>query len=1038
MPKRSVCYAFGEQVVKSATDHFCAERYEQLATHPKSAAGFLKELRSPVFGAQGATHRLHHEAQNSRVPALFLDPQFDALFEVCSGLGFVRLRQRHVMARFTTVKPGDRIDFMGDFSFACLTQLKFSQGFEQQSSRCPIDAGWHNGWHRTKLIFFEVDAKWFEVHSPVESFLKALLAATPVNGRKSRLNGLSHMQLSCIWLLNDSFVRYHLGVRRHSRFRILSVWLMSAATFSAAGEVSSPELITQVEIVPPSSPPLRDHVLVEFTVTVDGHVSEVSVIESSDRAWDQAVQNGLELFRFRPAIHDAVPVAVRSRLSFTTRANVQNADASIQSEDAGTAEKHPEHVLSTTVVGRSIPKSRGASDFSIDVGELGVVPRKSAADFLKLAPGILLSNEGGEGHPDQIFLRGFDAKEGQDIELSVDGVPINELGNLHGNGYSDLNFIIPELVENLRVVEGPFDPRQGNFAVAGSADYQLGLSNRGLLLKGSVGSFGSYRLVSTWGPSGESKRTFGGVQIFSTQGFGENRSARNAKFAVQYEGQLSNSASFRVGALGYSASFKSAGLLRYDDVLEGRQDYLSSYDTRQGGESSRAQLHFDIHGHGEAVTFDNAVFAVFRDSRLQENFTGFLFDPQLPQQNPHQQRGDLLDRNSTSFSVGSRGLARYRGRLFNRNQDIEVGYLGRFELVRGLQYRIESQGNIPYARDYDLDSHVTDIGLYADANVSPWWCMAIRGGVRGEFLNYSVLNLCAVKTVRRPSVTNPPGDASCLDQRDFGRYRESSERNQAGGLALLPRLSILIGPFKGFTFSGSVGQGIRSIDPQFISENLETPFSSILSYEGGVALERKIGPIDSNLRAVAFGTRVDKDVIFNEQAGRGVLGGSTTRLGMLLAGRGRGDFFDVSSSFTWVQSQFDETKQLVPYVPDVVLRTDVAFFGQVPIVRPLESHIHLRAGLGLTAVGRRALPFGQRSNAIVTLDASMELTWQNILIGFTASNLFDARYSLGDYNFASNFQSAHSLPTLVPARHFSAGTPRTLLFSLGVRFGGES
>jgi hypothetical protein len=91
----------------------------------------------------------------------------------------------------------------------------------------------------------------------------------------------------------------------------------------------------------------------------------------------------------------------------------------------------------------------------------------------------MLTNESGEGHADQVFLRGFDAKEGQDIEFSVGGVPINESGNLHGNGHADTHFIIPELVSSLRVVEGPFDPRQGNYAVAGSANYELGLAERG-------------------------------------------------------------------------------------------------------------------------------------------------------------------------------------------------------------------------------------------------------------------------------------------------------------------------------------------------------------------------------------------------------------------------------------------------------------------------------------------------------------------------------------------------------------------------------
>src|SRR4029077_16734915 len=130
---------------------------------------------------------------------------------------------------------------------------------------------------------------------------------------------------------------------------------------------------------------------------------------------------------------------------------------------------------------------------------LAQVPQSSSAGYLRIAPGIMLSNEGGEGHAEQVFLRGFDAREGQDIEFSVDGMPINEAGNLHGNGYSDTHFIIPELVQSLRVLEGPFDPRQGNFAVAGSADYHLGLAERGLLAKLSGGSYGAQRYLFAYG-----------------------------------------------------------------------------------------------------------------------------------------------------------------------------------------------------------------------------------------------------------------------------------------------------------------------------------------------------------------------------------------------------------------------------------------------------------------------------------------------------------------------------------------------------------
>jgi TonB family protein len=831
-----------------------------------------------------------------------------------------------------------------------------------------------------------------------------------------------------------------------------------------AGDVVPPEVLVRVEAQVPQGapPPTQDHVLLEFTVGTDGRPADVIVLESAGPAWDRATVDALLKWRFTPARHEGAPVPARTRLSFTMPAELMpkpdagvptpmptdqsELDGGLDLEDAGAPGPaivagdeadggHPRHEFSTTVLGRSMPKSRGASDFTIEVGQLQAVPRRTAAEFLKLAPGILLTNEGGEGHPERIFLRGFDAREGQDLELTVDGVPINDSGNLHGNGYSDLGFLIPELVENLRVLEGPFDPRQGNFAVAGSADYQLGLPERGLLVRGTWGSFDTMRLVALWGPPGETSRTFGGVQLFRTSGFGQNREAQNAKVMAQYEGQLSESTSFRVGALGYGTLFKSAGVLRADDVQRGVVGFYDTYDPRQGGDSIRAQAHFDLHGHFGDFTHDQSVFLIYRSMRILENFTGFLTDVQLPQQSPHGQRGDLLDRDTTSFTVGARGAARYRAKLFGRNQDLEVGYFGRFDAVQGVQYRVEAGANVPYARDYDLDSKLTDIGAYADANLSPAWWLTVRGGLRGELLTYNVHDLCAAREVRRPSASNPPGDASCLSQRDFGRYREPSERNSASGGALLPRATVLVGPFAGVTLSGAVGTGIRSIDPQFITENLKTPFASIFAWEGGAAWQHRFEHLDANVRAVVFGTRVDKDLIFNEQEGRGIIGGATVRLGALAAARVRGSFFDVSANVTWVESKFEDTNLLVPYVPDFVSRLDAAVFHALPW-RLLGSDVRGRGGLGVTYVGRRALPFGQRSDVIFVIDAQAEVAWRQFSLGVSATNLLDTQYRQVELNYASDFRTSGSLPTLVPARHFAAGVPRTVLVTLGVHLGG--
>jgi iron complex outermembrane receptor protein len=115
----------------------------------------------------------------------------------------------------------------------------------------------------------------------------------------------------------------------------------------------------------------------------------------------------------------------------------------VEDKKAPPGETKREPSKEVLVLGGARSPGPATSTFAIRVGALALVPRKNATALLSFAPGILLTSEGGDGHAEQIFLRGFDAREGQDLELSVGGVPINESGNLHGNGYADTHFILP-------------------------------------------------------------------------------------------------------------------------------------------------------------------------------------------------------------------------------------------------------------------------------------------------------------------------------------------------------------------------------------------------------------------------------------------------------------------------------------------------------------------------------------------------------------------------------------------------------------------
>lgn len=799
-------------------------------------------------------------------------------------------------------------------------------------------------------------------------------------------------------------------------------------------------------VYPPSQVASARDVTVVLVTTIDaeGHVIDAKVEASQGAEFDEAALVAVRQWEFFPAERNGKPVAARIKVPFhfapppplpiavpPTPAEHQHTKA-----EAVPAEEHV-HAEEISVYGRSARPSTGASDFVLHLGELSRVPRQNAGELLKLAPGILLTNEGGDGHAAQVFMRGFDAHDGQDIEFTVNGIPINESGNLHANGYSDTNFIMPELVDSLRVVEGPYDPRQGNYAVAGSADYQLGLERRGLTAKYTIGSFGTHRLVLLWGPKDAGTHTFGGGELYTSDGFGQNRAVKRAIAMGQYEGKLGEKGSYRILATAYANDYQSAGLLRQDDVAAGRKDFYDTYDARQGGQNTRFMVAADFETRSGSTVFYEQVYATHRSMRLQENFTGYLLDVQQASQSPHPQRGDLIDRDITSITVGNRGFARFHAPFRGQKQELELGYSARYDATEGTQYRVAGQTNQPYHLDIDNKSKLADIGIYADAQIRPLKYVVLKGGVRADLFTFDILNGCAVSDVRRRSDQNPQTDQSCLSQSDFGNYREPVSRATTASVAAMPRASLLLGPFDGFLFSASYGQGVRSVDPIYVYNDVKTPFASIAAYETGVSYTKTVGSVTLLARSIFFQTHVDRDLVFNQTEGRNTLANGTTRTGWVGAVRATGSFFDTAANVTAVRSTFDDTGLLVPYVPDLVVRSDTAFHHELPLKIDREK---LRGSIasGISFVGKRSLPFNQSSDTIFTLDLSASVAWRMAEIGLSATNLLGTQYRLGEYNFTSDWQNqGDARPSLVPVRHFTAGAPRALFATLTLTLGGS-
>lgn len=798
-----------------------------------------------------------------------------------------------------------------------------------------------------------------------------------------------------------------------------------------------------------------------LTLDLEGHVIEAVVLsrapETADPALDAAALEAARVLQFEPARRDGVPMAARihyrMRVAPPDLGEVQPAPVvaaaapplAATAADSGTA---PATQFGATGRSRVLtpPPARSASDFFIPVGHLNAVPRSNASDFLRLAPGIMLTNDAGEGHAERVYLRGFDAREGQDLEFTLDGVPINEVGNPHGEGYADTHFILPEVVRAVRVVEGPFDPHQGNYAVAGSVDYTLGLEERGLSFSAQAGSFDTQRLLLMWAPEGQRTGTFVGADLRRTDGFGQNRAAELGRALGQYELELGEGRLLRVLATSYATRFGTAGVVREDDLYAGKIGFFDSYDRTQGGTAQRHGLSLVFEEKHPGWTFRQQAFVTLRDLRLRDNFTGFLEDPPEPYRSGSAQRGDMADQAYSALTVGARGSLRETRTLFGQEQTLELGYFARHDSIDASQRRLRFETTVPYRVDFDYTHAITNIALFLDTELRFTRWLSLRGGVRGDLFELDTLDRCALHDTVLSSST-PVIDALCYD-RDRTGPRDPTSRRNAGGLIAQPRGTLIVGPFAGARMVAALGRGARAADPSYLGDGDRAPFSSITAAEGGVVWDRDLADVNFNVRGLYYYTHVGRDLIFDQQEGRNTLAPGTRRQGFLLAARARGSFFDVSGSATYAHARFenDDTSSSaayrpadagdrVPYIPDWVARLDGALFQRLPW-RLWQMPMRARASLGVSYISPRALLFGESGEPVFVADAACGIAVGAVELGVSIQNLFDNQYRLAEYNYVSEFQSNPVAPNLLPVRHFSSGAPRSVMFTLTVHLAG--
>jgi hypothetical protein len=297
-----------------------------------------------------------------------------------------------------------------------------------------------------------------------------------------------------------------------------------------------------------------------------------------------------------------------------------------------TASAHADDDLITRVM---VEGSRNSQIGLVDSASAGSIDQKALAartvyrpgEVLESVPGLVVSQHSGEGKANQFYLRGFNLDHGTDLATFVDDMPVNQRSHAHGQGWTDLNFLMPELVSKLDYQKGPYSARLGDFASAGSA--QVGYVNRLVrdVLTVTAGQDGYGRVAVAGSPQVGSGNLLYAFEVLHNDGpFTNRQDYRKANAVLRYSQGYANNG-WSVTAMGYQSSWNATDQIPERAVDTGTLGRFDAVDATDGGSAKR----FSLSSVWRQTNADSAskvsAYLIRNQLALYSNFTYYLDDP---------------------------------------------------------------------------------------------------------------------------------------------------------------------------------------------------------------------------------------------------------------------------------------------------------------------------------------------------------------------------------------------------------------------------
>ncbi|HEY7538988.1 MAG TPA: TonB-dependent receptor plug domain-containing protein [Methylomirabilota bacterium] len=682
----------------------------------------------------------------------------------------------------------------------------------------------------------------------------------------------------------------------------------------------------------------------------------------------------------------AASLVVLLALSATHSVSAQEPAPKPEQTPAPAPARQEEPTLAPVVVTAPPPVS-ASSEVFIPGKDFELRPQGRPADVLRLVPGFVISQHQGGGKAEQYLLRGFDADHGTDVALFIDGLPVNLRSHAHGQGYSDLHFLIPELVQRLDGYKGPYFVEFGDFATAGAFNFVMKDFVEENYAEAAGGSWGTQRYLTLVSPTRDQLKTLVALEYYRSDGpFEHPNGYERFNLFAKAKATLAEGMDLAVWASYYQADWHGSGEIPARAVREGLISRFGAIDPNEGGNTMRANLNADWRwklDESQLVTVH--AYGTYYQLDLFNDFTFFLNDPQ---------NGDEINQRDTRFMAGFDALYEYRTRPFGISLTSSAGFQYRIDTPRVVLATSVQRHQLARTQDVSIIEQSYAPFVKFDFVPLPW--LRFVTGARGDIYTYDV-----------HSRVNTTGD-------DLNGNVTKARPNVKANLVL--------GPWYDTEFYANFGTGYHSNDARaVISDPALTALPTAQGYEFGVrtkAIPR------TELSLTYWVLDLASELVFVGDDGTTEARGPSHREGIEFAMRVKIlDWLTFSGDVTATKAEFD-SGGAIPLAPLLTSRADLT--ARLPW--------GLSASAAMRYLGDRYADEDRHQTArgylLFDFTARYRYKWLEAFVSI--ENLANSDYREAQFFF--NSRLAGEPAGGVPDIHYTPGNPRTVLGGLAIRF----